>query len=224
MQQVIGLPRQAMVALAVLGIIAAGIFLASGPLAAQVQTLPDAPESIAVTGGATTAEVSWTAPANTGNCAIAEYFLRVYNRQDYSDTVDAFTASTQYTVSGLNADTDYAVEIYSYSAECDDYSIARAQSSFTTTQTALPSDPTPPSGQPLQSPEAPESISVAPGSTDATVSWTAPANTGRCAILDYAILVDNLTDSSVADTEDYITGTSFTASGLTSGQNYVAYI
>jgi titin len=171
------------------------------------RTTSDAPTGVSGTPGDTTVSLTWTAPANTGGAAITGY--QIERSADSGLTWSTVTASTGTTattalVSGLTNGTAYSFRV---SALTSGGIGAGAVSAAVT-----------PFGQAA----APSALSGTSSNGSASLSWTAPANTGGSAITGY--LVQQSTDggltwtTAVANTGS--TGTTATISGLTNGVNY----
>ena len=81
---------------------------------------PGAPTVSATSGSATSLDVSWTAPANTGKPAITSYDLRyrVGDRESWTDGPQDETGTTA-TITGLAADTEHQVQVRASNDEGD---------------------------------------------------------------------------------------------------------
>ncbi len=80
---------------------------------------PDAPTVAATSGSATSLEVSWTAPDNTGP-AVADYDYRYRvktPRGSWTEVVDTAITVTSATITGLTASTTYQVQVRAENAE-----------------------------------------------------------------------------------------------------------
>ena len=83
-------------------------------------TVPDAPTSLTVDVSETSADLSWTAPDDTGGTAITDYEVRHEEGSSVSDSTSwTSTGSTtaSYTVSELMAGTEYTFEVRAVNAE-----------------------------------------------------------------------------------------------------------
>lgn len=207
--------------LAVFLLILAGIILAALPAAAQEN--PNAPSAVTASAvGDAEVTVSWTTPSTGEACPdITDYFVRIWDPAARRAVVELFTESRSHTVGGLNPGTKYVAYVWTYSAECDDYSLSPATITFTTTDAASEADPNPDS-TPLLAPRAPTNVQVTVSNNTAAISWTAPVDDAtHCDVDDYSVSVQDRTDRSIEDkVADYILTTSTTISGLTAGRQY----
>ena len=81
---------------------------------------PDAPTVSAVSGSTTSLSVTWTAPANTGRPSITSYDLQYKKTADSTWTDGPQNVSgTNTTISSLDEDTDYDVQIRATNADGD---------------------------------------------------------------------------------------------------------
>ena len=75
-------------------------------------TVPGAPTSLSVTTGETTADLSWTAPTDTGGTAITEYQYRFTTGSTAGGTwTDTDSTAVSVTISSLTADTEYTFQV-----------------------------------------------------------------------------------------------------------------
>ena len=129
-------------------------------------TVPGAPTNVTATAGNTSATVNWTVPSSNGGSAIIDYTVT----SSGSQTATAIGAgATSATVSGLTNGTPYTFTVHARNNVG-----AGAESAASTAVTPAPNVP----GQPT-------SVGAVPGDSQATVSWTAPANNGGSAIDGY---------------------------------------
>jgi hypothetical protein len=162
------------------------------------RTVPDAPTGVSATPGDTTLTVSWTAPASDGGASVDDYTLEVRTSPSGSWTAftDGTSTTTNATITGLTNGTAYDVRVAAVNAA--------GAGSWSSTVT----------GTPQTVPAAPTAVSVMPGDTTLTVSWTAPASDGGSAITGYEYAVDGGAWTTA--------GTSpFTLTGLTNGSVHV---
>jgi hypothetical protein len=170
-------------------------------------TTPGAPTIGSATAGVGSATVTWTAPSSNGGYAITGYVVTPYLNGTTAQPAQTFnsTATTE-TVTGLTAGSAYTFKVAAINAE------GTGSQSTASGSVTIPNVPS-----------APNAPTVAKsGTTAIVVSWTAPANNGS-AITSYTIneytksgptytLVHTFTPSG--------TGTTYTATGLTSTTTY----
>jgi len=159
---------------------------------------PDAPTIGTATAGDTQATVSFTAPSSNGGSAITSY-TATSNPGGITGTISQ-SGSGSITVTGLTNETAYTFTVTATNA-IGTSAASDASSSVT----------------PATIPDAPTISGVTSGSTEATISFTAPSSNGGSAITSYTAT------SSPGD----ITGTisqsgsgSITVTGLTNGTAY----
>jgi titin len=155
-------------------------------------TVPGAPTGATATRGNASASVSWTAPADTGGSSITGYTV--------TSSPGSFTctsAGTSCTVTGLTNGTAY---MFTVVATNDVGSGPASGPSNIVTPATVPGAPT--------------SVVATRGNTQASVSWTAPADNGGSTITGYTVT------SSPGGLTCTTTGTSCTVSGLTNGTSY----
>lgn len=77
-----------------------------------------------------------------------------------------------------------------------------------------------PATTPATTPGAPAGLAVAPGPTQVTLSWTAPAADGGAAVTGYRVYQGSITDFSHGTLAGTVTGTRAAVTGLTGGTSY----
>jgi len=160
---------------------------------------PGAPTITSVNAGNATATVSWTAPANTGGSTITRYTV---TSSDLLLTSQTTNGATSLLFTGLTNGTEYTFRVTATNAN---------------NLTSLPSGASGPV-TPVGPPGKPSITSINAGNATATVSWTAPANTGGTAITKYTV-----TSTPDGKTAEWNTGGGpliATVSGLTNGTEY----
>ncbi|MDQ1686221.1 MAG: large repetitive protein, partial [Frankiaceae bacterium] len=171
---------------------------------------PAAPTASPNNGGAT---VSWTAPSNNG-AAITGY--DVQSSSDNGTTWSAGPTSaltstaTQATFTGLNSATSYVFRVAAINT-VGEGSASQASAAVT----------------PAQTPAAPTGVQATRGNTQATVTWTAPSNTGGGAITGYRLEWSSdsgTTWSSPLSSALTSTTASAMVTGLTNGTAYVFHV
>lgn len=165
-------------------------------------TAPGAPSAVTATSGDGQATVNWTAPVADGGSAITGYTITPYVGTTAQPTTSA--AGTSAVVSGLTNGTAYTFTV-------------------TATNAAGVSPASAPSGSvtPAGLPGAPTGVSATAANGAATVTWTAPVNTGGVPLTGYVVTPSI---GSVAQTAVTVTGnppaTTATVTGLTNGTAY----
>ena len=156
--------------------------------------VPTPPTNVSATAGNAQATVSWTAPTDTGGSPITGY--TVTGDPDGSCTVAAEV--TECTITGLSNGTEYSFTVVATNAEGN--SASSAPSNAVTPATV---------------PDAPTNVSATAGNAQATVSWTAPTDTGGSPITGYTVTGDPDGSCSVAAEV-----TECTITGLSNGTEY----
>ena len=248
----IGSPRQAIVSLALIGVLAAALVFAWGGRASA----DDPPKPGPVTDvtveriGTTRATVSFRPPP-AGECPVTHiyhlyyfgdppsgwnFILPLYRHGAPHNGIQAgiitYTGFKTYTHVRLTRNTEYRWEISTVSEKCGGFSNRSTPVSITFKTLAAEPTPTPtptPVPVPENPPKPPKKLAVSGSGNSATISWTAPNqnNKKRCAISEYAVYVGNRTDpvtGGFSSKRWFVSGTSATVSGLTSGHKYGVYV
>lgn len=146
---------------------------ASAWSAVRTVATPGAPATvtgIVVKPTATSLQVSWTAPSNTGGSPITGYDVR-YRKgtADWTEITSARTSTSRsVTISGLSARASYTISVAAINA------VGQGPSAEHSTAT-------------LGVPSAPQSVKVVRGDRTGKVTWVAPANNGGSAITGYLV-------------------------------------
>ncbi|WP_285689328.1 fibronectin type III domain-containing protein [Actinoplanes sp. NBRC 103695] len=159
-------------------------------------TVPGAPTGVSATRGNASASVSFTAPSSDGGTAITSYTV-----SSAPGGLSATCASSPCTVTGLANGTAYTFTVRATNPVGS--SAASAASSPVTPATVA---------------AAPASVTVTGGDSSASLSFTAPGNTGGEAITGYEYSTDGSTWHSLT-----VSGTApvtATITGLTNGISY----
>jgi hypothetical protein len=162
-------------------------------------TVPDPPTNLYASTEDSQTTVTFTAPASTGGSAITNYNYSTDGGTTFTTPSPAHTASP-LTITGLTNGETYTIVLQAVN------SAGTSTSSQTTTVT------------PCTIPDPPTDISANPGNTKATITFTAPTNTGGSAITNYQYSTDagvTFTARSPAATTSPIIIT-----GLTNGRTY----
>jgi hypothetical protein len=179
-----------------------GLGRASDPVPISVlsRSAPSAPQSVSATAGATSATVSWTAPANDGLSPITGYDIDV---TPGGVTVQAAAGATSALISGLQPGLGYVFSVSAVNA------IGKGTPA-STGSVHIPTLPGPPVG-----------ISAVSTNTGGTlqVSWTPPADTGGVPLSGYTInCIPTATGTAPG------TATSGLVTGLTNGTSYTCTV
>ncbi len=181
----------------------AGTGPASAPSAAvtpmPAATAPGPPTDVVATAGDGQATVSWLAPASDGGSLITRYTV---TSQPGGLTTSVDVPATSVVVSDLTNGTSYTFTVTATNA----------------VGTGAASDPsgavTPMAGPNV--PGAPTDVTAVAGDTQATVSWTPPADDGGSAITGFTVLAN----PGPATASASATATSASISGLIDGTSY----
>lgn len=173
--------------------------------------LPGAPTALAGVATAATRSVSltWAVPGTAGSPALTDYVVehKVNGQPDtaYVTFDDGVRATTGATVTGLASNTTYVFRVRAVNA------LGTGPASATTTVLV-----------PATAPTAPQGVTVASvASGQATLAWTAPADTGGSAVTGYVVQVKTTAQADSAYRQvGTPAGTSFTVTGLTNGASY----
>jgi titin len=184
-----------------------GIGAVSSPASAAPFTTPGQVPAITAIAGNAQVLLSWTAPTTDGGGAIAGY--KIERSADSGATWSIVTANTNsaatnYTASGLTNGTVYSFRVSAVNGA----GTGTASSNATAT--------------PFAGAAAPTALSATPSSTQVVLSWTAPSATGGSAIAGYRVesTVNGGASWSTLIADTASTSTSYTATGLTNGQQY----
>ena len=144
-------------------------------------TVPAAPTDLtAAADGATTINLSWTAPTNTGGVPLTGYQMEVSptgTGDTWTPVTPAHTGTGRtYSHTGLTAGTTRYYRVYARNAKGLG---AASNTANATTSAATATAPGAPTGL----------TATASGQTTINLSWTAPTNTGGAAITGYQIEV-----------------------------------
>ena len=171
-------------------------------------SLPGAPTGVSATAGNGSATVSWTAPSSTGGSTISKYTVTPYvgSTAQAPVTVTGNPPATSTTVTGLTNGTAYTFTVSATNATGTGPDSAASNA-------VTPSGPTVPG--------TPTGVTASAGNGSATVSWTAPSDTGGSTISKYTVTPYV---GSTAQPPVTVTGnppaTSTTVTGLTNGTSY----
>ena len=183
--------------------------LATTTAAVTPYTTPSAPTALAGTKGNGKVDLTWTAGSNGGS-VITGYRVQYSTDGSNWTTKTANTGSSlaSYSVTGLTNGTPYYFQVSAINAA------GSGPPTYIGT-TPAPGDTV----TPYTNPDAPTDFTATPSNGAASLSWTAPTNTGGKAITAYE--VQRSTDGTTWTTlSSAITGTTYSATGLTNGTPY----
>jgi hypothetical protein len=161
---------------------------------------PDAPTGVSVTPGSTQADVSWTAPVNTGNAPVSSYTVTATPTSG-TPVVQTGVTGTSTTITGLDDFTEY-----SFTVSANTIGAFASPDSSSASGTPVPSPPT--------------SLAGTVGDGEVNLEWTAPTTPG---VTDYQI-------SYIADGGSMVTvltgsvDLDYTITGLVNGTRYTVTI
>lgn len=182
----------------------AGTGSSSTAVNATPTTFPGAPTSVTSTPGSSAIDLSWTAPTSNGGAAISDYVIEMSTNGGSSWTTvnDGTSTATTASVTGLTNGTQYIFRVSAVN------SVGTGVASTWTTSVA-----------PRTAPGTPSNLSLTPGSSSISATWTAPSS-GGSTITDYVI--EYSADGSAWTTfnDGLSTSASSTITGLTNGTAY----
>ncbi|MFM8602095.1 MAG: fibronectin type III domain-containing protein [Actinomycetota bacterium] len=162
-------------------------------------TVPGAPRNLAVTAGNATVSVNWDVPLSDGGLTITKYEYSIDGGTVWNDV-----AETPTVVRGLRNGSDYAVKVRAFNGNGAGPATA------------------PVNVRPTTVPRAPGAPAATAGTNSATVTWTAPSDTGGAAVTDYVIEWSNNGGNTWQTVTDGVsTSTSVLVTNLTAGSSYV---
>jgi alpha-tubulin suppressor-like RCC1 family protein len=129
---------------------------------------PGAPTSVTGASRVGAIRVTWVPPVDTGGLPVTNYLVRTVETGSVRTVAGTATAVL---ISGLTAGTPYTFTVVARNAAGDSGASA-------------PSLPVTPATGP---PDAPTDVAAVAASASATISWTAPVNTGGVAITSYTV-------------------------------------
>lgn len=167
--------------------------------------LPGQPTSLTGTAGINQVSLTWSAPASDGGSAITDYVVEYSTNSGstWVTFVDAVSATTSATVTGLTNGTGYIFRVTAKNA-------AGNGTASSTTSAIVP----------RTMPSAAQSVAGTSGNAQVALTWSAPVSSGGSSITDYEVQYssDGTTWSVFSDSVS--TSTSATVTGLTNGTAY----
>lgn len=184
---------------------AAGQGIASATASGTPFTSPGAPTSPQAVGGTNEVVLSWTAPSSTGGSALIGYRIeRSSNAGTSWTTVVSNTGSTStaFTAGNLSAGVVYTFRV----AAVTNGGFGAYSVNFTGSAVGLAT--------------APGSLVALAGTSQVSLSWTAPTSTGGSTVATY--VVEKSADGGVtwSTVTTVATGTSYVVTGLTNATTY----
>jgi Ca2+-binding RTX toxin-like protein len=179
--------------------------LPTGAVSVTLAGVPGAPTGVSATAGPASANVSWTPPVSDGGSPITGFAIDVISGATVVNTVTGIPATaTSQLISGLTNGTTFSFVVHAVNAAGT--GAGSATSNLVTPATV---------------PDAPTIGTATAGNASASVTWTAPANTGGSAITGYSVLVVDSAGAPVGLLRPAAAGaTSLTVTGLVNGQSY----
>jgi Fibronectin type III domain len=168
-------------------------------------TVPGPPQVPSATGGNTTVDVSWAAPASDGGSPITNYEIYRGSSPGGELKVSEIGNTLTFHDTGLTNGQTYYYKVSARNA------VGEGSLSSETSATPQAPPPVPPS--------APTLNSATPGNGQVTLAWSAPSSNGGAAVTNYTIYRGTTTGS---ETFLVTVGnvTSYIDAGLTNGQTY----
>ncbi len=168
-------------------------------------SVPGAPSTPSLTRGDGTISISWTAPSNNGGAAITSYIVsyRIGAGAEQTASVNGNTTSHQLT--GLTGGNTYTIKVRAVNSA--------GQGSYSNTASITAAE----------EPGVPAGLEVTPGDGTLALSWTASSANGA-AVSNYTVWYRNEADEEVVEVETGNTGTTYTITGLSNGQNYTVKV
>lgn len=172
------------------------------------RTAPSAAQSVVGVSGNAQVALSWSAPSSTGGNAVTDYVVQYSSDgTTWTTFTDSVSSTASCTLTGLTNGTAYTFRVAAVNAGGTGmYSVVSAAVT------------------PFTTPDAPTAVAGVAGNTQVVVSWTAPANNGGSAIIQYQVSYapegsDSYGTWSTA-TATQSSGATFTVTGLTNGTSY----
>ena len=175
--------------------------------------IPTAPRNVVGTRGDAQVPLTWDVPASVGGTPILDYVVQYSSDSGATWTTfpDGVSGATGATVIGLTNGTTYVFRVQARNA-------VNAANGLEDGIWSAVSGPV----KPLAPASAPINLVANGGNASASLSWTAPSQTGGAALTDY--LVEYSTDGGTTwktFAHSPSTATSITVTGLTNGINHI---
>lgn len=174
------------------------------PVTPSAPTVPAAPSAISASAGDAFANVAWTVPSNGGSPITSYTVTALVNGAPIGITSTVAAPITNTNITGLTDGTTYTFTVH-------------ATNALGSGPESLPSIPVTP--QAITVPGAPTAVTAIAGNAQATVSWTAPANTGGALITLYTVSAQ-IAGVTVSSIQVFSGATSTVFGGLSNGTAY----
>ncbi len=166
-------------------------------------TTPSAPTALALSPGNTQLSASWSAPTDTGGSAVTAYHLRYRTGGGaWTEISSGIGTSTQHIITGLTNGSTYEVQARAVNAQ--------GNGSWSASETATP----------VTTPSAPTALTLSPGNTQLSASWSAPTDTGGSAVTAYHLRYRTGGGAWTEISSGIGTSTQYIINGLTNGSTY----
>jgi len=171
---------------------------------------PGAPTGLVAAGGNGHVSLAWAPPAANGGSAVTGYKVYLSTAPGSKGTDLATVTTTGYTATGLSNGTKYYFRVTAINA------LGQGPASAQVSVTPAVTPPPPP---PISPPGAPSALMVGVASAQVSLSWTAPSTTGGSPVTGYNVYMSTAPGVAGAKVAS-VTGTIYTATGLTNGATY----
>jgi titin len=176
-------------------------------VAVTPKTNPAVPVTLVAASGDASAVLTWKAPSTNGGSVITDYVVQ-FSPADpvvWQTFDDGISSALTATVTGLSNGSSYVFRVLATNAV--------GSSAYTSATSVLLIS---------AAPDAPTAVSATAGASTASLTWTAPEDTGGSAIIDYLIQYSSTGGNSWSSYGDGTsTAASATLGGLTNGVSYI---
>ncbi len=172
---------------------------------------PGAPVGLVAEGGNAQVSLAWAPPTSNGGSPVTGYNVYLSTAPGSKGTDLATVTTPSYTATGLTNGTKYYFRVTALNALGE----GPASAQVSVTPAVMP----PPAPPPVSPPGAPSALMVGVASAQVSLSWTAPATTGGSPVKSYNVYMSTAPGVAGAKVAS-VTGTIYTATGLTNGTTY----
>lgn len=175
----------------------------------EYDEVPSQPTSIGATAAPGSTTVDWSAPLDDGGGAVNGYLVQRATNNTFTQNLAQAEIGTvtQYTNNNLAAGTTYYWRVAAKNRVTDAFDTTGPWSG--TVSATTPTVPTAPTG-----------LNVAGASSQASVSWVAPASNGGNAVTGYTLEWSTSSTFASGVSSAAVAGTSTTVGGLSNGSTY----